>query len=122
MTQISLKDCSLLTDKAIIAIAEKCAVSITSLDLTETSGITDQSLIMISQWYIVLKFLYLSYCYLITDIGVSAIIQKCRRLCELDVSHCSEVKNPFSMEIPKLGSPSSVTCVNSVERIYHYVY
>ena len=66
---------------------------VTHIDLYDCKGITDDSLVFIADHFPQLENFYTNKCDLITDNGIIAISEKCRKLRYLDFSYCYKVGN-----------------------------
>merc|ERR1711963_925592 len=83
--------------------AEPSNLSVTYLDLSDCSNVTDQSLEHTAINCSNLSHLYLRRCTKITDVGLKYVSLHCLHLQEISVSDCPQVTDFGLFELAKLG-------------------
>lgn len=96
LDRLELIRCDQLTNDGIINLVEKQNM-LTYLNLSESTRLTDYSLINICNNLTELKTLKLRRCRAISDAGTKEII-KLKRLCSLDISECENVTDDGIIE------------------------
>jgi len=94
------KGYSLITDLSILSIAKECP-DLQLLNLSHCKLITDKSISLISEKCRNLQVLILDHCPLITDKSISAIAKNCPKLKEINISYCRLITDESISAIAK---------------------
>ncbi|CEG84553.1 hypothetical protein RMATCC62417_18337 [Rhizopus microsporus] len=94
---LGLDDCLLLGDVAVEAIVNSCPF-IVELGLSSTH-IRDKSLFLIAKHLVHLERVYLSSCDHITEVGIKALLDGCKKLKHFDVRDCYNIVGEFHQPV-----------------------
>ena len=94
LLSLNLQQCTRnITDASMIALAQGGCPNLTSLNLCDCKEITDAGVIALAQGCKKLSALNLKFCKHITDAAVIALAQGCPRLSYLDLGWCKQITN-----------------------------
>eukprot|EP00978_Attheya_sp_CCMP212_P009339 scaffold22063_cov35-Attheya_sp.AAC.2 len=100
MTELYLRDCTLVTDQAVLTVAQYCP-KLTTLAINRCSRVTNEGVKALAKKCPYLQVLSLSGCPLVTDDGAKTVLEHCLKIKTLDVDGTS-ISQAFQTEITKL--------------------